>query len=252
MESATQNEKQGRADLHMHTTHSDGMMNVPTLINYIATLNIDHTRKYGRNYLDVIAVTDHDTIGGSVEAMEFVKENSYSFDVLVGSEISSSDGHIIAINISEDIPAGKSAAYTIAAIHEQNGSAIAAHPYSSLRLLGVKCVGGIIKSAEFDAVEVVNSNITEMFGNGYTSHANKASQRLSEIGSSDAHFLSAFEKVYTTFPGEKKQDLLDAIRNKTTHAHGKIWGIIDLLGYIKDRRALNIFCAQHGIRPHNL
>ena len=45
----------GRADLHIHTTHSDGMMDVPALLAHAA----DWTT------LNVIAIADHDQVRGA-------------------------------------------------------------------------------------------------------------------------------------------------------------------------------------------
>ena len=240
----------GRADLHMHTTYSDGMFNVPTLMNYLATLNMVYKERHGFHYLDVIAITDHDTILGSIHAKEYSEKHNLEIDVLLGSEISSSEGHIVAIDIKENIQKHKPASYTIDAIHEQGGLAIAAHPYSLLRLLGVRSVGHLIKTHSFDAVETVNSNITEFFGNMYTKSVNRLSAALPEVGNSDAHFFSAYEKVYTAFQGKTKQELLDSIRNKTTKAHGMVWNFRDLWNYFQDKKTLNRYCKNNNITPH--
>lgn len=242
----------GRADLHMHTTHSDGMFNAKTIINYLAAINESWLLRYGHSYLDVIAITDHDTLRGSMDAREYNEQIGRPLEVLSGVEVSTASGHVVALNVTEEIPARLSTAVTIDKIHAQGGVAIAAHPYSSLILLGVKSVGGKIKRLPFDGIEVVNSNITEMWGNRYTAMVNRLHQNLSEIGSSDAHFLSAFEKVYTLFPGKSAADLLAAILARQTRAHGAIYGIHDLIDYVRDRRALDRYCREHGIHPHNL
>src|SRR5438132_12795283 len=48
----------GRADVHLHTCHSDGAPTVRALLAHVAA----------RTQLNVIAITDHDTIAGAVEA----------------------------------------------------------------------------------------------------------------------------------------------------------------------------------------
>ena len=60
----------GRADLHMHTTASDGWPSPQGLVDYARA-----TR------LNVIAVTDHDTIEGAVRAAEWIvgKKGFYDF-----------------------------------------------------------------------------------------------------------------------------------------------------------------------------
>src|SRR5215831_14999832 len=105
------------ADLHMHTTCSDGRATPEQLAVHLA-----------RGPLAVAAVTDHDTIEGALRVEEALA--GAGPEIVVGSEVSSADGHVLALFIDRDVPAGHSAEWTIAAIHDQGGLAIAAHPYS--------------------------------------------------------------------------------------------------------------------------
>src|SRR5260370_3506030 len=73
----------GRADLHMHTTASDGWPTPEELVEHAAR----------RAKLDVIAVTDHDTIDGALRAREHASKRA-RFHVIVGGEVSSRHGHI--------------------------------------------------------------------------------------------------------------------------------------------------------------
>ena len=74
----------GRADLHMHTTFSDGWPSPTQLVDHV----IRHTD------LDVIAVTDHDTIEGALRAADRAGSRR-RLQVIVGEEVSSRDGHIL-------------------------------------------------------------------------------------------------------------------------------------------------------------
>ncbi len=242
----------GRADLHIHTTFSDGMYNPGTVMLHLFSLNVQYEKEHGYKYADVVAITDHDEIAGAIRAKEFADENGIDIEVIIGSEVSSKNGHIIALNISEQIPRGMSAKDTIDAIHVQNGLAIAAHPYTLLWLAGVRGVGDLITSHPFDAVEAKNSNITELVSNYYTMFINRKHQHLPEVGNSDAHFMAAFEKVITLFAGRTKDDLLKAIATSQVSARGYHWGLIGIARYLSEKRALMQFCKTHGIRPHNL
>ncbi len=51
----------GLADLHVHTTASDGMMSAGMLLNYVAV----------NTQLDLLAITDHNTLDGYWRAMDF-------------------------------------------------------------------------------------------------------------------------------------------------------------------------------------
>src|SRR5207244_1870974 len=108
----------GRADLHMHTTESDGWPSPYELVDYARA-----TR------LNVIAVTDHDTIEGALRAADYVAGSSSRLDVVVGEEVSSRDGHIVALFIERRIRPGMSAAATVHAIHDQGGLAVAVPPF---------------------------------------------------------------------------------------------------------------------------
>ena len=76
----------GRADLHTHTDASDGWPTPSQLVEH-ATL---------RAGLDVMAVTDHDTIEGALRAAAYAAGRS-KLHVVVGEEVSSRDGHIIGL-----------------------------------------------------------------------------------------------------------------------------------------------------------
>src|SRR5262245_8456194 len=77
----------GRADLHMHTCHSDGAPTVDALLEHVA----HNTR------LDVIAITDHNTISGALEACELQKKRSYPYEIIVGEEVSTRQGHMVGL-----------------------------------------------------------------------------------------------------------------------------------------------------------
>lgn len=84
-------------DLHIHTTASDGSL-TPTQVVQLA-------RKKG---FSLIAVTDHDTMGGVAEAMEAGKK--YNVDVVPGVEISSGvtlEVHMLGYGMSPDHPVMK-------------------------------------------------------------------------------------------------------------------------------------------------
>ena len=234
------------ADLHLHTVYSDGMCSPEMLINAVAA--------EGR--LRVIAITDHDTLAGNWVArhhLERFPELGEHLELIPGVEVSSREGHILGLWVERDIPPGLSAGETVAAIHAQGGIAIAAHPFTfALRLLGLKGVGRAIASVPFDAVEVCNSNPTEIGGNTCTRLFNRRlGQRLPEVGGSDAHFLSVVGRTGTRFAGSTASDLRQAIAAGTTCAFGNPW-TWHLAGYLRDRRRLRRVLRERGISLHFL
>ena len=88
---------------------------------------------------------------------------------------------------------------------------------------------------KIDAIEVRNSNPTEVINNYITQLVNKAHFKRPECGGSDSHFQSAVGRAYTIFPGTSKDDLIKAIQHGTIKGHGNVYGPLSIIKYIKDR-----------------
>ena len=232
-----------RADLHVHTTWSDGASTPEDVLNFYAL----------HSGVRVLAITDHDTIDGALHARRYAASHPELFghlDVIVAEEVTSSDGHILGLFLKDWVPPGMDAERTIEAIHRQGGIAIAAHPYTSMmRFLGLIGVGDLIRTLPFDAVEVRNSNFTEVLAN------RKAARRAGDkarVGCSDGHFLDAVALCYTDFPGTRAADLRNAIENRTTIAGGSCYGLPTLLRYVwtRLRTGGSILPKREGTRLH--
>ncbi len=199
------NQTWSKADLHIHTTYSDGTTSVRELLEYVVT----------RTDLRVIAITDHNTIAGALEARRLAA--SYGIEVIVGEEVSTAEGHLLALFIEEELPPRRSAAETIAAVHAQNGLCIAAHPYDwcmpSLGRAGLReRSAGPGCEWPLDAVESFNASV---WLPRFNAAAAAAGERLGLplIGGSDAHHLATVGLGYTLFPGHTAADLRYAIHN---------------------------------------
>lgn len=181
-----------RADLHLHTTCSDGRPTPEEL-----------ARRLAQTSLAVAAVTDHDTVDGALRVEEALAGTGP--EIVVGSEVSSRDGHVLALFLIHDILPGMSAEATIDAIHEQGGLAVAAHPYSL-----AEGVGDLAARLPFDGVEILNgSPLMEMSNARAGARLARASAAL--LGGSDAHVASAAGQVHTLFPGAGAADLRAAL-----------------------------------------
>src|SRR5260221_2925 len=110
----------GLADVHLHTNCSDGTGSVEEVL-YFAQ---HHTS------LDVIAVTDHDTIEGALRARDLAARNKYRFEVIIGEEISTREGHLLALFLHTPIAPDQSIQRSIEQAHERGGLAIVAHPFN--------------------------------------------------------------------------------------------------------------------------
>ena len=114
--------KLGRADLHMHSTYSDGLATIEQILHRVQ----HHTN------LDVIALTDHDVIEGALRARDLWAKGNYRFDFIVGEEVSTKEGHMLALFIQKRIQPDLSIEKSIELVHEQGGLAIVAHPLNPL------------------------------------------------------------------------------------------------------------------------
>ena len=166
-----------KADLHVHTTYSTDSLTTPKDLVYYA-------KKRG---LNAVAVTDHNQLEG---AYKIAKETD--FLIIPGMEVSSSDGHIVALNVQELIPKGFSAVETVERIHQAGGVAIACHPYVYFK--------GCLREkvcASFDAIEVINARAFP-FKNS-VKKAQEAAERfgLSRVAGTDAHYGPQIGYAYT-------------------------------------------------------
>jgi DNA polymerase III alpha subunit (gram-positive type) len=85
----------GRADLHMHSTYSDGLGTIQQILQHV-----EHTTD-----LNVIALTDHNVVEGALRARDLWAKGNYRLDFIVGEEISTKEGHMLALFIERRIPA---------------------------------------------------------------------------------------------------------------------------------------------------
>lgn len=88
----------GRIDLHCHTHCSDGSLSPQTLIDRAVNYQID-----------VLAITDHDTVEGFNIAQDYIVEKNIPLKLVSGIEISTSwqgfEIHIVGLNIDVNNPA---------------------------------------------------------------------------------------------------------------------------------------------------
>lgn len=200
----------GKADLHMHTIYSfDGTATARAVLQQAA----HHAR------LNVIAVTDHDTVRGSLEARALAAE--YGIEVITGVEISTREGHVVALFIEKDVPKGLPLIETLARIGDLGGIAIAAHPNHPLP-------GSLPLSTLDDAVahpragrvlrgiEIFNMNPSHSPFNHLSQEA-AARLPLARIGSSDAHLAGMVGAGITQFAGHSATDLRAAIESGATN-----------------------------------
>lgn len=218
----------GRADLHIHTSHSDGMADVAELLDHVET----------QTDLDVIAVTDHDDIRGALAARERMARGSYRFELVPGMEVTTIEGHLLALYVDEPVPCLRGVEETVEAVHRLGGLCVVPHPFTWMtRGMGLRHIRRVLASAEpFDGIEVTNGTPAGRIGARRARRLNETEFGLAEIGGSDAHFLPAIGAGYTEFAGQTAADLRAAIEARTTRGVSGKHPSLRELGYAQVAR----------------
>lgn len=208
----------GSADIHMHTTASDGFSTVKEVLKHITRMNT----------LDVIAITDHDVMDASLWAYEH--RFDYPFDIIPGMEVSTAEGHVLALWVTKLIPKNLSLKETVQAIHEQDGFAILAHPFELVvcpdAVLRYLRNPELIREAGIDGIEVHNAGAFTP-GNNILARRLAAQLKLPIVGNSDGHSLEAIGRGTTQFAGRTAADFRSALLRRATLAKGTSWPMAD-------------------------
>ncbi len=232
----------GIADLHTHTIYSyDGTATVPAVLR--------RAKEIG---LDVIAITDHDEIGGALEALKLASH--YGVEVIPGIEITTAEGDLLALFITEKVDAGLSLIDTVLKVRELGGVCIAPHPMAggmgmkSLRatsiikalrnkevadtLIGIETYNGT-------AIDRVSNHYARIFANGLD---------IAQTGSSDAHVLDTLGFGATEFEGHTARDFLNAMKNKSTKVKRQNeWSALRIISNWSLRYLESAFVRMTGI-----
>jgi predicted metal-dependent phosphoesterase TrpH len=197
-----------KADIHIHSNHSDGLPSIPEIMDYVQQ----------KTDLSVIAITDHNTIEGGVFAQSL--QDMYDFEVVVGSEISSTSGHILGLFLEKDVPPRLSPRETIARINEQGGIAVIPHPFANRMFgpFGLQGMGKALHELGFQALEVFNASPYLVRANRLAARFFTAGQGIAATGGSDAHILQAIGLGHTMFKGKTAEDLRASLLNLETYA----------------------------------
>jgi predicted metal-dependent phosphoesterase TrpH len=169
--------------------------------------------------LDALAVTDHDEIDASLEAVSLAPE--YGLVGIPGMEISSAAGHVLALGVEELVPADLPFDETLDRIRDAGGIAIVPHPFQSTRH-GVARHISDAQLASADAIEVYNSRLL-------TGLANRKAERFAKengvpmTAGSDAHIAEMVARAVTEVDTDDRsaRAILDAICAGETSVVGR-------------------------------
>jgi predicted metal-dependent phosphoesterase TrpH len=188
-------------DLHIHTSASfDSLASPESVVRAAMSRGLTH-----------IAITDHDTIDGALAARDLVSRETLDLTILVGQEVKTTAGDLIAVFLDEAIESGLSPADAIATVRAQGGLVGIPHPFDRFRgsLLagndggdgGDAVDAGPVELAPLvDWVEVHNARI--MVGRGNEQAATFAHDHdLPGVAVSDAHSTLEVGVAYSVLDG---------------------------------------------------
>lgn len=202
-----------KCELHVHSNISDGIDDVETLLRTAVDKG-----------LDVISITDHDTLEGSIKAMEIVEREGLNITILPGYELSAKEGHILIFG-NENIEVYDKGV-SVEEIDPSDKFLAIAHPYQFYRN-GSKKPEKIIEKV--NGVEVFNSRTILK---RYTLKAEELAKRYSKtkIAGSDAHSKDGIGYGVTLLPNLRKneagsrtqlKDIIRVLQEGTTQISGK-------------------------------
>ena len=164
------------ADLHMHSEHSwDCTTPIDDLLDAAVAAG-----------LGALAVTDHNTIAGGLEARGRAVERGLPLQVVVGSEIkTAADGEVIGLFLHDEVPRGLTFAETLERIRAQGGVVYLPHPFDHFHTTPAR---SLLEehAGEIDVVETANARL-------WLEHDNRTAERfarehgLRRGAGSDAH-----------------------------------------------------------------
>lgn len=194
-------------DCHVHTAASyDSQATVESVVE--AAL---------RAPIDGFVVTDHDRIDAAKRAV--TRAEAVGLIGIPGVEVSTADGHLLAIGVEQQPVPGRPLAATIETIRDDGGVAVIPHPFQWTRH-GVRPAG----VEDCDGVEVFNAHSLTGVRNWQAGRF-AAANGYPQFGGSDAHRPSVIGRgvthVETGVQDPNPRDVVAAMRAGRTRAGGR-------------------------------
>ena len=205
-----------KLDLHIHSRYSDDAIGSPK----------DIIKSLKKKEIHGMAITDHNNIEGSLKALKVAPKD---FIVVSGVEISTADGHMLALNVKENFPRYLSVEETVEKIIDAGGMPIVPHLFRNMS--GIKKENLKKIHTKIPAIEVFNGCSLPKT-NVKTAKAAKEFD-LGGIGGSDSHDPLYAGDAYTTVGSSdiNVDSILSEINKKKTWGEG----ITMPLAYRRDR-----------------
>ena len=215
-----------KAELHCHNVFSNGNVGALEPIydcNVTISKQLEQAHAVG---LDVLFVTNHNTIDGFKQMLEY-KKNHQKFDALnvyPAEEVTTNnESHVLIYGLDHSIKSGLSLHEVLDEAKKQDAVTIAPHPFSLLDALRED-------STYCDLFEVFNSSNVDVYSNLKAKNFAKE-KGLHVIAGSDSHVQSTIGRSTNLINSENKLDsVIDAMK------HHKI--TIEKTAYVQPKEAL--------------
>lgn len=204
--------KQAFADFHIHTRFSrDSILTEEKFIEKAIERGLTH-----------VAITNHNNVEGAIAVRDKVAELGLAdqLTVILGEEVSTADGEVVGLFLSETIPRGLSANETADEIHRQGGLVSIPHPFDPFRGSHIRegPLRNLADMGKIDAVEVFNCRVTLQRHN---QEAAEFAHRhgIPGIAASDSHSSFEVAMAFNALPAfENAEELRAVLPDNDWHA----------------------------------
>ena len=226
-----------RFELHCHSFYSIGKKipchGVPSPEDVI--------KQAKRIGLHGVALTDHDSAKGWKRAREEAKKQGLIF--IPAIEVSTKQGHIIALGLTEPVKSWRHVEETVDAVHEQGAIVIGDHPYD-IHEDGIRDWVKIT-----DAVEIFNALSLDRISNRI------ADKKAHEFGmptvvGSDAHTIDTLGYAVNIMDAENVSQVLKAIKQDKVKFERKYIPVSSLVDWTRERFVNSYFEILDYVRKN--
>jgi predicted metal-dependent phosphoesterase TrpH len=190
-----------------------------------------------RSGLQVAVLADHDHVDVAQGLVARSRDDGLAIELLVGEEITTTQGHLVGVGLCALVPAGLTMADAVAAVHDQGAVAVVAHPLLPIRLATSARL--LVQLAEADArhrpdaLEAMHP--TAAWWPGWRRRVERLARRCgyAVVGGSDAHVARSIGRGRTGFRGVTADDMVAAIRARETWAEGRRYAVRDVLDRLR-------------------
>jgi predicted metal-dependent phosphoesterase TrpH len=193
-----------RVETHQHTIYSPDSLTTPKKLLEVCQ----------RKGIDCVIVTDHNNITGAQEAKELDPER-----VIIGEEIMTTKGEILAFYVKEEIPSLLSPEETIQLLREQDAFISVSHPLDEMRKGAWEMADLLAIAPLVDAIETFNARC--MFPSyNRAAQAFAKEHNLPGTAGSDAHAPFEIGRANLLLPEfQSAEELKQVIRQAQFRVH---------------------------------